>query len=666
MASNEDLAKLVVRLEAQTAKYDEALKNSRKQLKQLKDQVDVVANASRLASQVIGAAFSAQVLQAAKATVDWADGLNDLSTRTGISTEALSQLSYAAKLSGTDLDAVRLGVETLARTTISGENADSLKALGVSARNADGSLKDTPTLVYEIADAFAEFKSGPAKTAAAMDLFGKSGAALIPLLNGGSKALKEFAAESDAVGYTLDSNTAASAAQLNDTIDRLTLTSQAWAQQVMQQALPAATDFADYLLGVSKNTDGVQNSVTGAVAAIKAFVSAGYIVSGVLKTVGQYLGAVGAIWTQVFSGDFAGAADTASMALDDLENIGTETADQVAKVWEDSAKRVEDATAQADAGMQRTLLFNPAAAKAAAAAAASVDKAISALQEQYDLLGANDEQAQLYKLAVDGASEAQLQLAQNILANIASYKANQQAAEAYAAQQEELNQLATQYGALIAGITDAQYAFNQQFSDANKLLDAGKISWEQYNAIVDNAQRSLDDASKKTDNWGLSIEEIGKQAARNTQDALAEYLFDPFNASLGELDKNFAQTLQRMAAQAAAAAILKSLLGSLSGLQSSDNGLLSMIGTGAAAAFGGAHADGSDITRGWNLVGEQGPELVYSGGRANVYDAKDTQAMLSGGQRVVNQTFNVTTPDADSFRASQRQILRRARQGVFS
>ena len=56
---------------------------------------------------------------------------------------------------------------------------------------------------------------------------------------------------------------------------------------------------------------------------------------------------------------------------------------------------------------------------------------------------------------------------------------------------------------------------------------------------------------------------------------------------------------------------------------------------------------------------EDGPELVYSGAkRMNVVSNEEAFGRRGGG----NTYINVTTPNADSFRASQRQIARRAKQ----
>jgi len=88
----------------------------------------------------------------------------------------------------------------------------------------------------------------------------------------------------------------------------------------------------------------------------------------------------------------------------------------------------------------------------------------------------------------------------------------------------------------------------------------------------------------------------------------------------------------------------------MSGLQSGLKGLF--------GGFAGGFASGGYIPPGqWGITGEAGPEIV-SGGRSGA----TITPMTGGGQ--VNQTFNITAPDPNAFRYSQRQIQRRARSAL--
>ncbi|WP_447407521.1 hypothetical protein, partial [Clostridium perfringens] len=90
--------------------------------------------------------------------------------------------------------------------------------LGISIKGTDGALKSNSQLLNEVSERFAKLQDGPIKTAAAMALFGKAGADLIPLLNGGSASIKEMTDEAKALGLEISSTTGAAAEQFNDNL----------------------------------------------------------------------------------------------------------------------------------------------------------------------------------------------------------------------------------------------------------------------------------------------------------------------------------------------------------------------------------------------------------------------------------------------------------------
>ena len=119
-------------------------------------------------------------------TISAAANLKHLSEQTGATVEGLSALRGVAKLSGTDIDTVGGAMNKLSKSMV-GANEDSkgaasaLKALGI---NFNDFAKLTPDQqMLAVAKAMDGFKDGAGKSAAAMMLFGKSGAELLPFLH---------------------------------------------------------------------------------------------------------------------------------------------------------------------------------------------------------------------------------------------------------------------------------------------------------------------------------------------------------------------------------------------------------------------------------------------------------------------------------------------------
>lgn len=191
---------------------------------------------SALASRALGAigvTFSAAAAVAlVKGAIDAADGFHDLSQRVGINIQALAGWQLAANQSGTSIESVAKGIKGLSGYMV--DHADRLKAAGVTATDANGAM-------IQLADIFAAMPDGVEKTALAVQLFGKAGMDMIPMLNLGSKGLAEAQEKAAAYGRKM-AELAPLAAQFNDEMEELALNSKA-----------AGINIATYLIGPMTN-----------------------------------------------------------------------------------------------------------------------------------------------------------------------------------------------------------------------------------------------------------------------------------------------------------------------------------------------------------------------------------------------------------------------------
>ncbi|MHB8573538.1 MAG: phage tail protein [Candidatus Dormibacteria bacterium] len=96
------------------------------------------------------------------------------------------QISGGFKFLDKNIEAVNLQLEKGKGAT--GPQAEAFKELGVNVTDATGKLRDTDSIMGDVADAFSRMEDGPEKAGLAMKLFGRSGADLIPLLNEGRAA----------------------------------------------------------------------------------------------------------------------------------------------------------------------------------------------------------------------------------------------------------------------------------------------------------------------------------------------------------------------------------------------------------------------------------------------------------------------------------------------
>ena len=136
------------------------------------------------------------------------------SARTGVAVEALSQLSYAAQQSGVDMETLESGIRKMQKVLGSaaegGKDAqESLQRLGLTFGELAKLSPDEQLKV--IADRMNQFASPTDRAKIAMEIFGKGGAALIPLLEQGGEGITAWQERAKALGLTMSGEGAAAA-----------------------------------------------------------------------------------------------------------------------------------------------------------------------------------------------------------------------------------------------------------------------------------------------------------------------------------------------------------------------------------------------------------------------------------------------------------------------
>ena len=160
-----------------------------------------------------------------------------MSDQTGIAANTLQAYVNAGKLAGVSQETIDKGLRRLAQSMREADQGvatykDSFDALGISVRTTDGTLKTSEQVLAEISDKFANMENGSTKAAIAMEIFGRSGANLINLLNGGAASLSEF-------NYEVSDNFAQNAEFFNDQIAVLAIRFDGFRKQMTDALLPA-------------------------------------------------------------------------------------------------------------------------------------------------------------------------------------------------------------------------------------------------------------------------------------------------------------------------------------------------------------------------------------------------------------------------------------------
>lgn len=211
-------------------------------------------------------------------------------------------------------------------------------------------------------------------------------------------------------------------------------------------------------------------------------------------------------------------------------------------------------------------------------------------------------------------------------------------------------QLATNKQMIQDNITRLQQELD--IANATKGYDPIKIAELRQNLA--EAKTTLlnfnEDVKTVKDAMSESFEGFFKDIATGTKS-----IGDAFN----DLADNILSSINSVISKNLANALMNSLFGATEQGTGGGGGLSagigSIISSSLGSLFGGAFAKGGSMPNGtWNLVGENGPELVHSGNsNSTVFSNQDSKRMLSGRG---NMYFNITSPDANSFRKSEQQI----------
>jgi hypothetical protein len=194
----------------------------------------------------LAAAFSVTSMVAfTRQTINLADELGKLSQRVGLSVEMLDALRRHGEVNDVTFQDLANGLRffndrLFAAARQGGQMAQVFRDLGISVTDARGVLRPTQDILDDVADAFAKMADGPQKTAAAIDLFSRSGEKWIPLLNQGADAMERMRA----AGGLITKEDTKRAEDFNDTLTRIKQNLQDMFIALNRDLLPALQRFA--------------------------------------------------------------------------------------------------------------------------------------------------------------------------------------------------------------------------------------------------------------------------------------------------------------------------------------------------------------------------------------------------------------------------------------
>lgn len=326
------IGSIVWKLLMDTAGFQTDSKRAASNLKELKNEAkETQEKLSGLTETFLGFGLSVGgVVYAMKETIDKMDETAKSAARVGTSAEELSKLQYAASLSAVSNEELQGALQKVAKQAADANPA--FEAMGIKVKGANGELKDSAELFKEVAGKMAGYKDGSQKTALAIELFGRSGANLLPLLNQGAEGLAAMGEEAAALGGVIGNEAAKSAEEFNDKLTKLKTAGFGMLMQGVEGAMPALQDIASAFVDGAKKGDGFKEVGVGVGNVLKALTSMAVGVATSFQLVGQGLGGLMAALDQPLSGK--GLKTAGAILHDTWSDMGT--------IAESAGKRIND------------------------------------------------------------------------------------------------------------------------------------------------------------------------------------------------------------------------------------------------------------------------------------------------------------------------------------
>lgn len=281
-----------------------------------------------------------------------ADELNTLSKQTGVATDELQKMQYAADLIDVDTETITNGLRKLKKNLDGHE--DTWKKLKVDVKDANGEYRNITDIFYDVAGALGNIENETERDVLAMDLFGKSADELAGIIDDGGAALKELGKQAEDMGVIISQEDLDKANELNDALDTLKAEilptiAQLGVEiaQAIMPYIPAIKEAIENVLASLRNISPQMVLIVGAILALTAALSPMFSmlsgITGLISALTSSTGALGGALTGLAAPILAAVAAIGVLvaAFIHLWNTNEEFRNNITAIWEALAAKFE-------------------------------------------------------------------------------------------------------------------------------------------------------------------------------------------------------------------------------------------------------------------------------------------------------------------------------------
>jgi hypothetical protein len=174
----------------------------------------------------VGVAASGVLFGVAKSVADIGDETAKTAKSLGINTQALQELQFAAGIGGVKTSDFNNSLKKFSKNILEARRGTvtytrAFEQLGIGTDVINNKQLKTEDLIGVMAEAFSGMKDGVEKTGLAMELFGRSGPRLLPLMNEGKKGIEALRKEAQMLGGVMNKDLLAQSEEFQDSMLRM-------------------------------------------------------------------------------------------------------------------------------------------------------------------------------------------------------------------------------------------------------------------------------------------------------------------------------------------------------------------------------------------------------------------------------------------------------------
>lgn len=531
MAASKDIGKLVVQLQMELEglrsdvnKSNSIIKSAttswQKDFKNAATGIKEVFAGSLLAGAVQGAVSS--ITSAITGMFDEFDRLTDTADKLNTTTTTLQELGFAASQVGVDAGTAEAAIQklqvNLGKIGTGGGKAaaEAIEKLGLSVTELR--TVDPGEALAKISEAFKTLPDQAARSAAAVALFGRSGAEIIPLI----QQFNDLREQAHRLGIVINESTVRSAGDLADQMAVLKLQGQAFLAEVLKPLIPVLAETATSMIGTGAAAGKMGTGMAGASASAKTL---GESLANLIRWSRAADATLnGALWISKGAGTAMRDFETGSkMVAEGVDHISdawkgykAETADDV-KMWQERADKLREQAAEYRRLEQRMRdLGNVRREEQAAAAAAAAEEAAKASKKASDATAKKSAQAEKELARIREQERDDLQ---KLI--------------------DKENALRATRDQSIRDVADAQARVLGATQDQIDLQNAANDGYSKETVLNKQRAQSMNDVARELDQWAVFAKEAfdAQQGGANETKRAMDNLIAAYNTGRISLEE---------------------------------------------------------------------------------------------------------------------------------